>query len=70
MFVNGNMFMITSARKLKFETVEHIPIETSDHLQKSLNIVIKLNGIGGLIIRTILMNMYFEKMLELLVNGK
>ena len=25
MFFNGNYFMITSARKLKFLTVEHIP---------------------------------------------
>ena len=43
-FVNVNSFMITSARKLRFVTVEHTPSQTSDQLSKSLNKVIKLYG--------------------------
>ena len=59
MFVNGNAFMITSERNIKFATVEHIPIQTTDNISKSLNIVVKLYGQGGFIIRVILMDMEF-----------
>ena len=54
-FVNVDFFMITSARKLKFVTVEHTPSRTADHLRKSLNKLIKLYRRCGLIIRMILM---------------
>ena len=58
-FVNGNVFMITSERNIKFATVEHIPIQTTDNISKSLNIVVKLYGQGGFIIRVILTDMEF-----------
>ena len=34
-FVNGNLFMITLVRKLKFMTVERIPSLTAEQLSKS-----------------------------------
>ena len=41
-FLNLNLFMITSARKIKFLTVDHISRQTSEQLSKSLNKVIKV----------------------------
>ena len=59
MFVNGNAFMIKSAKYLKLLTVEHIPSQTADQLSKSLIKVIKLYGRGGFIIHVILVDMEF-----------
>ena len=57
MFVSGNAFMITSSKKLKFLTFDHISSQTADHLSKILNKVIKLYGRGGFIVVVILMYM-------------
>ena len=67
-FVNGNTFMITSARNIKFVTVNHIPSQTSDHLSKILNKVINLYGRGGFIICVILIDLEFENVAEILGN--
>ena len=58
-FLNGNMLMITSARKLKVFKVEHIPILIYKHLSKFFNKVINLYARGGFIIRVMLVYMYF-----------
>ena len=68
MFVNRNVFMKTSARKLNFVTVEHIPSRKSKQLSSSLNKVVKLHGRGGFIIHVILMEADFEKVAEILVK--
>ena len=68
MFVNGNTLMITSARKLKSVTVEHIPSQTAEQLSKSLSKVIKLYRGGGFILRVIMTKMDFEKVEKLLRN--
>ena len=70
MFANGNMFMITSARKLKLATIEHIPSQTAEHISKSLNRMIKLYRRGGFIIRVILMGIEFERVDKLMGNVK
>ena len=67
-FVNVNLFMITSARKLNFVTVEHIPSRKSNQLSSSLNKVVKLHGRGGFIIHVILMEADFENVAEILVK--
>ena len=67
-FVNGNTFMITTARKLKYTTVEHIPIKTANQLSKSLNKAIKLYGRCGFIIHVILLDTEFENVDEILGN--
>ena len=67
-FFNVNEFMITSARKLKLVTVEHIWSQIDEQLSKSLNKVIKLYGRVSFIIRMILIDMEFEKVDELLQN--
>ena len=68
MFVNLNYFMIESARKLKFVTVEHIPSLTAEKISKNLNKVINLYGIGGFVIHVILMDAEFYKVAEILGN--
>ena len=67
-FFDGNVFIITSARKLNSATVEHIPSQTVAQISNSLNKVIKLYGRGGFVIRMILMDTDFEKVAELLGN--
>ena len=64
MFDNENMLMTTLASKLKFATVEHIPIQTTDQISKSLNELIKLYVRSGFIINVILMDMEFDKVDE------
>ena len=68
MFVNGNAFMITSARELKFASIEHISGKTYEQLCRNLNKVIKLYGRGVFTTRVIRMEMEFDKVTELLVN--
>ena len=60
--------MITSERKIKFVIVEHTPSQTPEQLSKSSNKVIKLYGRGCLIIRVLLMDMEFEKVVEIMGN--
>ena len=59
MFVNGNLFNITSSRKLKFVTVEKIPSQTSEQISKRLYKVVKLYGYIVLIIYLIPMDIEF-----------
>ena len=47
MGVNGNGFMITSARKLELLSAKHIPNHTAGQISKRLNKVIKFYGRGG-----------------------
>ena len=68
MFINGNGFMITPERKLKFITVDQIPSQTADQISKRLNRVVKLYGGGGFIIHVILMDMEFDKVAEIMGN--
>ena len=51
--------MITSARKIKLATVEHIPSRTAEKISKGLNKVIKLYGRGAFIMCVIMMDMEF-----------
>ena len=46
MFVNGYDLMVTSARKVRLVTVEHITSQIDEQLSKILNKVIKLYGRG------------------------
>ena len=56
MFFNRNAFMITPERKLKFMTVDKIPIQTAKQKSGILNKVIQLYAWGGLIISVLLMD--------------
>ena len=64
----GNAFLIMSASKPKFMTVDKIPIQTTGKLSIGLNKVIKLYGIGGFIIGIIIMDMEFDKVADKLVK--
>ena len=68
MFVNGNSFIITSSRKLRFVTVKHIPSHTEGDLSKSLNGVMKFYGRVVLVICVILMGVEFNKFMYLLAQ--
>ena len=57
MFVNGNVFMVLSVRKIKLLTVEHIQILTAEQITKILNKMINLYGRGVFIVCVILMDM-------------
>ena len=67
-FVNRNSFMITSARKLKFVTVDHIPSRKTEKLIISLNKGIKLYRRGSFIILVILVDTEFENVADILGN--
>ena len=61
MFVNGVAFLTTLSRKIRLFTIEHVPSHTAKQLSSSLNKIVQLYAMGGLIIHAILMNMEFEK---------
>ena len=56
-FVNGNVFTMTLARRIKCETVENITSQKSYQPSKSLNKVIKIYERSGLFICMIMMEM-------------
>ena len=62
-FVNGNVCMVASSRKLKFVTSENILNITSGYIGKILNKVIKLYRRVGFIVLVILMDMGIDKLL-------
>ena len=60
-FLNRTAFLVMSARKIKFVTVNHIPSHTADQLSRSFNKVIKLYGQRGFVMSMILMDMDLDK---------
>jgi hypothetical protein len=60
-FVNRTAFLLTVARRIKFVTMEHVPMRTSTSLSKHLKRVLKVYGRAGFVVRTILMDGEFEK---------
>eukprot|EP00957_Ditylum_brightwellii_P025146 1903138-Ditylum_brightwellii.AAC.1 len=71
MFVNELAFFTTLGRDIRFGTVEHILSRTAKQLAKSLMKVVRLNALGGFVIRTVIMGREFEKIkpeVELNVN--
>ena len=60
-FVDGMAFLLKVSRRLKFVTVEHVPVRTATHLSKHIKRVLDVYGRAGFRIRTILMDGEFEK---------
>ena len=64
-FVDGTAFLLTVARRIKFVTMEHVPIRTPS-LSKHLKRVLEVYGRAGFVVRTILMDGDFEKIKSLM----
>ena len=64
MFVNGAPFLITVSRCTNFVTVEDIPTPTAKQLSKYLKYVYKIYYISSMIVKTVFMDMDFDKTIE------
>ena len=61
MFVNGIAFLVTLSRGIRLYTTEHLPNRKKDQLARSLRRIMNLYARGGFCVRTIMMDMEFEK---------
>ena len=68
MFVNGLPFLVTSSRGISLVTTEYLPSRTAKRLALTLERVIKVYIRGGFIVQTMMMDMEFEKLVDLLPN--
>ncbi len=64
-FVDGTVFLLTVARRIKFVMTKHMPVRTALSLSKHLKRVLEVYGHAGLRVRTILMDGEFEKIKNL-----
>ena len=61
MFVNGIVFLVSLSRGIRMYTCEHVPNQKPAQLSSSLKKIINLYARGGITVRTIMMDMEFEK---------
>merc|ERR1712194_319261 len=64
MFLNGVSFLITLSRRIKLYTAEHIPNHTGPVLANSLKKILNVYTRGGYMVKVILMDMEFEKIID------
>ena len=67
-FVNGLPFLVNSSRGISLVTIEYLPSRTAKRLALTLERVIKVYIRGGFIVQTMMMDMEFEKLVDLLPN--
>jgi hypothetical protein len=67
-FVDGTLFLTTVARRMKFDTAEHVPVRTATNLSNHITRVLEVYKQAGCVVRTILMDGEFEKIQPLLPN--
>jgi hypothetical protein len=65
-FVDGTAFLVTLSRRIKFITVEHLPVRTAISLSKHITRVLQVYERAGFRVRTILMDGEFEKVQDLI----
>jgi hypothetical protein len=65
-FVDGTAFLLTVLQRIKFVTVEPVPVQTTTSLSKHLKQVLKVYGRAGFRVKTILMDGEFEKIKPLM----
>ena len=68
MFVNSLPFLVTSSRRISLVTIEYLPSRTAKRLALTLERVIKVYKREGFIVQTMMMDMEFEKLVDLLPN--
>ena len=61
MFVNGIAFLVSLSRGIRMYTCEHVPNRKAKQLSRSLRRIINLYARGGFKVRTIMMDVEFEK---------
>ena len=66
LFVDGIVFRLTVAIKLKFVTVEHTPVCTDKSLVKHIKRVLQVYDRAGFTVRYVMMDGEFEKVKELI----
>ena len=64
MFVNGLPFLVTSSRGIKLGTIQFLPSRTAKQLCDALSKVLLIYSRGGYTVRTCLMDMEFEKLVD------
>jgi hypothetical protein len=65
-FMDGTVFLLKVARRIKFVTTEHVPARTATSLSKHLKRVLEVYGRAGFVVRTILMDREFETIKSLM----
>jgi len=68
MFVNGLPFLVTSSRGISLVTIEYLPSQTAKRLSLTLERAMKVYIRGGFVVQTMMMDMEFEKLVDLLPN--
>ena len=68
MFVNGLPFLVSSSRGISLVTIEYLPSRTVKRLAITLEQVLKVYARGGFAVQTMMMDMEFEKLVDLLPN--
>ena len=67
-FVDRTQFLTTVAWRMKFVTAEHVPVRMASNLSKHITQVLEVYKRAGFVVRTILMDVEFEKIRPLLPN--
>jgi hypothetical protein len=65
-FVDGTAFSVTLSRRIKFITMEHVPVRTATSLSKHITRVLQVYEHAGFRVKTILMDGEFEKVRDLI----
>ncbi len=68
MFVNGLPFLVTLSRGISIVMIEFLPSQTGKHLALTVERVLKVYARGGFVAQTMMMDMEFEKLADLLPN--
>jgi hypothetical protein len=68
MFVNNLPFLVTSSRGISLVTIEYLPSRTAKRLALTLEQVLQVYTRGGFVVQTMMMDMEFKKLVDLLPN--
>jgi hypothetical protein len=65
-FVDGTAFLVSLSRRIKFITMEHVPVRMAISLSKHITRILQVYERAGFRVRTILMDGEFEKVRDLI----
>ncbi len=69
-FVDGMAFLVTLSRRIKFITMEHVPVRMAISLSKHITRVLQVYERAGFRVRMILMDGEFEKVRDLIPRAE
>ncbi len=70
LFLDGMAFLLTLSRNIKFVTAEQVPVRLAKTLVKNIERVLQVYCHDGFIVRTILMDVEFEKIRSILLAAE